>query len=61
VDVWDEMEAAMTNDADAELGHKQKTQKHDWMADEILALFEERRRYKNKGNGVNYRKSLERR
>jgi len=35
-----------------------------WMTDEILALFEERRGYKNKGNGDDYkksRKSLERR
>jgi len=63
-DVWVEMEATVTNVAEAELGHKRKAQKHDWMTDEILALFEERRRYKNKGNGDNYkksRKSLERR
>jgi len=31
-------------------------QKHDWMTDEILALFEERKGYKNKGNGDNYTK-----
>jgi len=63
-DVWEEMEAAMTNVAKAELGHKRKGQKHDWMTDEIMALLEEQRGYKNKENGDNHkktRKSLERR
>jgi len=63
-DVWEEIKASMINVAEAELGHKRKAQKHDWMTDEIVALFEERRGYKNKGNGDNYktsRKSLERR
>jgi len=29
--------------------------KHHWMTNEILVLFEERRGYKNKGNGDNYK------
>jgi len=55
-DVWEEMQAAMTNVPEAELGHKRKAQKYDWMTDEMLALFEARRGYKNTGNGDNYKK-----
>lgn len=40
----------MTSIAEAELGYKQRAQKHNWMADEILALFEEQRKYKKQGN-----------
>jgi len=49
----------MTNVAKAELGHKRKAQKHDWMTDEMLALFEERRGYKNNGNGDDYQQNPE--
>lgn len=37
------------NRPENELGYKQKTQKHNWMTAEIMAIFEERRKCKNQG------------
>lgn len=35
--MWGAMEDAISNLAQTELEYKQKTQKHNWMTDEILA------------------------
>lgn len=34
--MWEAVEDAMANVAEAELRYKQNTQKHNWMTDEIL-------------------------
>lgn len=49
------MEEIMTKVAENKIGYKQKNRKQDWMTNEILALFEERRKYKNQQNQDKYK------
>lgn len=52
--VWEEMQKIVSDVAENEIGYKQKTRKKNWMTDEILELFEERRKYKNERNQGKY-------
>uniref|UniRef100_A0A6P7GYR1 Uncharacterized protein LOC114344629 n=1 Tax=Diabrotica virgifera virgifera TaxID=50390 RepID=A0A6P7GYR1_DIAVI len=57
---WRAIEETMTDTVKKELGYKQKIQKKSWMTDEILAMFEERRKHKNQGNRDKYREQQQR-
>ena len=54
---WRNIEENMMDTARKEIGYKQKIKKKDWMTDEIMEMFEERRKYKNQGNRDKYRET----
>lgn len=52
---WDSMEEIMMNTARTEIGYRQNIKRKNWMTNEILKMFEERRKYKNQGSRDKYR------
>ena len=55
-DTWRNMEKQIMDVAQKEIGYEQKIKRKNWMTNDILAMFEDRRKYKCQGNQNEYRR-----